>query len=56
MKIMRVILNATLTVYKLVMPKTRWANIVYLVLGYLLSQWDTLEKVVTELINLVQIG
>jgi len=43
------LLQAILTLVKAVWPKSRWGNLVYLIVGFVLSYWDVLQKLFEEI-------
>lgn len=41
---MKVVLNALLEVIKVVCPKSRWGNVIYLILGFGLANFDSIAE------------
>jgi len=49
---MKVVLTALKTVLNVIWPKSKWANAIYLVLGLIIAQFDTIKEVVQAIIAL----
>jgi hypothetical protein len=50
MKVLRSILQFLFNVLKVLLPKSRWGNIVWGILGVLLSQWDSFDSIIKAII------
>jgi hypothetical protein len=50
MKVFRSILQCLHTILKVLLPKSRWGNIVWGILGVLLSQWDSFDSIIKAII------
>jgi hypothetical protein len=48
---MKTILSAMQTIIKVVFPDSKWANIVYLILGIIISQFDSIESIVKAIMG-----
>lgn len=49
MKWIRTLLKAVQTILKTLFPKSRLANILYLVIGFILAQWEPLLELIEKL-------
>lgn len=50
MKVVKSILQALISLFKVIMPKSRWGNIVWGILGVLLAQWDSFETIIKAIL------
>jgi hypothetical protein len=50
MKVIRSILQCVYTVLKILLPKSRWGNIVWGILGVLLAQWDSFNSLIKAIV------
>lgn len=50
---MKKILELILKIARRIFPKSRFANIVYLIIGYFLANWTDLEELLNSVIELL---
>lgn len=46
------VLRAIQTILKVLFPKNRIANLVYLIIGFILSQWDPIARLIEKIVEL----
>lgn len=51
---LKMFLQSILSLLKFVFPKSRIANLIYLILGYLLSNWDALTALIEGLVEIIK--
>ena len=51
---LKMFLQSILALLKFVFPKNRIANLIYLILGYLLSHWDILTQFIEGVVQIIK--
>jgi hypothetical protein len=54
MKLLRIILEFLLKTINVLFPHSRIGNIIYLIIGYLLANWDSLSDLIEKIIEIFE--
>jgi hypothetical protein len=52
MKILHILLKALKSLLKMLFPKSRFGNVIYLVIGFLLANWESLNELIESILKI----